>query len=354
MTITTLRTARPFYAGEAERPLNSEKEATALLYAEITAREALAKAFVDFLVAVGRSSRHFAADSSFEFEDETALAVSALSDNDLDELATRYVERNLTALTLVGRSQYTDLLFDRDSAKLSAGFGSPQIGHRGPAISRDVRSHRSDPFKEVRTLPWQSAIAQEVAGLSPTAQHLYEANFEATMRSAHSWARRAGISEAGMSEVEESAERTLSRAAEAFNPEHASGASFHTYLLARLQPDVAKAIRRIKIHTGGEAQENEIPDTGENIEAELGSRHIEDEIRRLVKTLPTRERQVVEGHNGLGGQRRRTLRELAKDLGIHDVTARQIYARALRRLREALAGQGMEEYLGSWLGQPLR
>lgn len=65
-------------------------------------------------------------------------------------------------------------------------------------------------------------------------------------------------------------------------------------------------------------------------------------VRSAVATLDDKDRLVLTLRYGLDGQEPRTLGDVAGELGVTRERVRQIEARAIRRLRQAAAGVGLE------------
>jgi len=72
---------------------------------------------------------------------------------------------------------------------------------------------------------------------------------------------------------------------------------------------------------------------------------LRDDLRNALQILPPVERTVLELRFGLGGEPALTLEEVGQRLGITREWARQLEARALRRLREAPEVDVLREYL---------
>jgi RNA polymerase primary sigma factor len=68
-------------------------------------------------------------------------------------------------------------------------------------------------------------------------------------------------------------------------------------------------------------------------------------VRGLLKTLPERERHVVERRYGLDGGKCATLAEIGKEIGVTRERARQIQSVALRKLRSQALDAELEAFL---------
>jgi RNA polymerase sigma factor (sigma-70 family) len=71
-----------------------------------------------------------------------------------------------------------------------------------------------------------------------------------------------------------------------------------------------------------------------DLEDEVLEREQEDTVGAALAKLPEQERRVIEARFGTGGREARSIREAARELGVTQQTARQLEARALRRLAD--------------------
>ncbi len=71
---------------------------------------------------------------------------------------------------------------------------------------------------------------------------------------------------------------------------------------------------------------------------------LEEDLRRLLDTLSTRERLVLEFRYGLRGRRGLTLKEIGQKLGVTRERARQIESQALWRLRQPRYSEEFRDY----------
>jgi RNA polymerase primary sigma factor len=101
---------------------------------------------------------------------------------------------------------------------------------------------------------------------------------------------------------------------------------------------------------------------GEDEDAELGSfiedqsaptpveianeRWLEDEVERVLRSLPSREAQIVRLRFGLQDGRSYTLEEIGKKFGLTRERIRQIERMALHRLRHPRRSRRLREYVG--------
>ena len=77
-----------------------------------------------------------------------------------------------------------------------------------------------------------------------------------------------------------------------------------------------------------------------DLEDEVLEREQEEAVGTALAKLPEAERRVVEARFGTGGRQTRSIREIARELGITQQAARELEARALQRLAsdDSLAG----------------
>ncbi|MER3401022.1 MAG: RNA polymerase sigma factor RpoD [Thermoflexus sp.] len=74
---------------------------------------------------------------------------------------------------------------------------------------------------------------------------------------------------------------------------------------------------------------------------------LREQLRKILDTLPERERQVIEVRFGLKDGRWRTLDEVGQMFGLTRERIRQIESKALRKLRHPLFSRKLRDYLGS-------
>lgn len=80
----------------------------------------------------------------------------------------------------------------------------------------------------------------------------------------------------------------------------------------------------------------------EALDETIGRRLLVAKIYRSVRSLSKRERTVLEMRFGLNGGERMTQRQVARKIGISRSYVSRIEKRAVRRLCEALAAEGLE------------
>ncbi|MEB3299068.1 MAG: sigma-70 family RNA polymerase sigma factor [Candidatus Sericytochromatia bacterium] len=74
-------------------------------------------------------------------------------------------------------------------------------------------------------------------------------------------------------------------------------------------------------------------------------RQLGEDVRAALSILPTRERTIITARFGLEEAEPRTLEDIGKDLGVTRERVRQLEARALSRLRQAMGEKDMQRYL---------
>jgi RNA polymerase primary sigma factor len=81
-------------------------------------------------------------------------------------------------------------------------------------------------------------------------------------------------------------------------------------------------------------------ETTEDLEDEVMEREQEAAVNASLRRLPDDERRIIQARFGTGGREARSLRDAARELGVTQARARELEARALRRLADddSLAG----------------
>jgi RNA polymerase primary sigma factor len=80
-------------------------------------------------------------------------------------------------------------------------------------------------------------------------------------------------------------------------------------------------------------------------DAELDGQLLRDRLREVMRSLPTRDREVIEMRFGLRDGQPRTLEEVAQHYGITRERIRQIESRGLSKLREASRHARLAEFV---------
>lgn len=91
--------------------------------------------------------------------------------------------------------------------------------------------------------------------------------------------------------------------------------------------------------------ESILPGTELGPEAEVMHAALGDSLESALKTLPPREGFIVRQRFGLGADTSQTLEEISTHLGVSRERVRQLESRALARLKQVCAAQGLQEYL---------
>jgi len=221
---------------------------------------------------------------------------------------------------------------------------------------RDFLSRLASAGKQRQPRAWQSAATADGQELSLAARDLYAKNYQFVLRLAASARRKNNLPESVQDELEEVAIKALARAARNYDPLDARGASFNTFLYSQVTPDLAKVGRKLRQQRGMTADNGEVenlPDVGRVVEESAENENLRRLLAREVKRLPPRQAEIMELHTGLGGQPRMSLKEISEKVGLHQVSVRRLFGLGLNGLRQALAGQGVEEFMSTLFGSSL-
>src|SRR5919198_2201177 len=82
-------------------------------------------------------------------------------------------------------------------------------------------------------------------------------------------------------------------------------------------------------------------ETTEDLEDEVMEREQEAAVNASLRRLPDDERRIIQARFGTGGREARSLRDAARELGVTQARARELEAKALRRLAD-------DDELASW------
>jgi RNA polymerase primary sigma factor len=82
-------------------------------------------------------------------------------------------------------------------------------------------------------------------------------------------------------------------------------------------------------------------ETTEDLEDEVMEREQEAAVNASLRRLPDDERRIIQARFGTGGREARSLRDAARELGVTQARARELEAKALRRLAD-------DDSLGGW------
>lgn len=174
----------------------------------------------------------------------------------------------------------------------------------------------------------------------------FDENYERALQTAHAVRRRYGLRENSDPEIEEAAIKSLTRAVKNYDPNNEHGASFTTFLHAGLFPDVRKACFKALRRQGQDIEDIEaLPANGPGVEDAVADRQLRKTLEREVKRLPPRTADIVRRHTGLGEGKKESLKTIAEDLHMHEVSVRRLFGQGLKTLREALSDQGVEEFI---------
>jgi RNA polymerase sigma factor (sigma-70 family) len=200
--------------------------------------------------------------------------------------------------------------------------------------------------------PQNSASPAATEPLTPEARSLVGKNYYFVLRLAAASRRKNGLPESVVDELEDVALKALTRAARNYDPADARGASFSTYLYSQINPDLAKACRKLGKRRGETLDDGEVedlPDAGRGVGTNMEDEDLRKLLEREVRRLPPRQAEVVKLHIGLGDQPRMSLKQIAQQMGLDPASVRRLFGFGRRRLRQALEGQGVEEFMSRML-----
>lgn len=96
-------------------------------------------------------------------------------------------------------------------------------------------------------------------------------------------------------------------------------------------------------HLGDFVEDNDSPAPSDSASYSL----LREQLNNVLKTLTSREEQVIKLRYGLEDGRPRTLEEVGKEFNITRERIRQIEAKALRKLKHPSRSKALKDYLGS-------
>lgn len=212
---------------------------------------------------------------------------------------------------------------------------------------RAARRQWADPLARARLLAGQLIAADERRRAQLVESHLHLLDFAA----AH-WSRRYPVLD--RDDLRQAAFFGLRRAAETWDPFHPSGASFSTFAFHGLRdaiqqslPHILGVVRVPKRHAfphpvvasfDDNAPEPQDESTACDPSELASAAEDRERVRAALGKLHPRDALVAELRFGINGAGRpHTFAEIAERLGVTGERVRQIEARALSRLRAALA-----------------
>lgn len=89
---------------------------------------------------------------------------------------------------------------------------------------------------------------------------------------------------------------------------------------------------------------NIIKDDKQDVEKEIIKRERNEELRKLIESLPEKEKYIICHRYGLFGYPEKTLEEIGKDLGLSRERIRQIETKVLRKLRHPIRSKTLVSY----------
>ncbi len=169
----------------------------------------------------------------------------------------------------------------------------------------------------------------------------------ANLRLVVSIAKRYASGPAHLFELMRDGNRSLIRAAEKFD--FARGFRFSTYATWAIMKNFARSIpaelrQRARFHTGGEERLLGIEDIRrDSARRESAQLERQSEVSRILEHLDERERQIIQHRFGLDSQRNpMTLKEVGRVMGVTKERIRQLEARAMAKLRDAVSIERVE------------
>lgn len=312
------------------------RENETLLRRALDARRALTDAVVPFLLALAKGLRNEAQQGL----PDSDRRLRFVDDSQLHSLVAHMLGDAEAAVVNELGEQLMSCLSDLTDRTVGSGDDQPAT----PVYSSQAHGMRphASRLPSLADHAWRSAVAHEVEGLSREQQALYESQYEPAMRSARVRARREGLSEAETTEVEQAAEHALQTAAANYRGDHASHATFRTFLYAGLNPSITRAIQRVRRRRATLDEDFEVVADSPGVADQLSEREMREVLADLVRRLPAMQKKVVEEYHGLGGRASKSLADLAREMGLNAVTVRNYHVEALRRLRAMLQDRGLE------------
>jgi RNA polymerase primary sigma factor/RNA polymerase sigma factor len=191
------------------------------------------------------------------------------------------------------------------------------------------------------------AVMQQIARLYEQAVETKNDIVRANLRLVISIAKRYATGPAHLFELISDGNMSLIRAVEKFD--FARGFRFSTYATWAIMKNFARTIPaelrvRARFHSGGDEQLQVVEDIHPNaILQESAQNERQDEVARILEHLNDREKQIIQHRFGLNDQRNAmTLKEVGRVMGVTKERIRQLEARAMAKLREAVGKEHVE------------
>ncbi len=237
-----------------------------------------------------------------------------------------------------------------------------------PLLSREQEQHL---FRKLNYLKFKASELRDRLDFrrpSVTAMELIERHnneavavkndiLRANLRLVVSIAKRYSSDPAHLFELISDGNMSLIRAAEKFD--FARGFRFSTYATWAIMKNFARTIptelrQQTRFRTGGEESlqiiEDIHPDVGQRESAQSQRKQ---EIAKILEHLDERERQIIQHRFGLDhSQNPMTLKEVGRVMGVTKERIRQLEARAMAKLRDAVTEEHVEEPGGDGWGTP--
>ena len=227
-----------------------------------------------------------------------------------------------------------------------------------PLLSREQEQHL---FRKMNYLKFKAstlrerldpdrpsiAVMQQIARLYEQAVDVKNDVVRANLRLVISIAKRYAVGPAHLFELISDGNMSLIRAVEKFD--FARGFRFSTYATWAIMKNFARTIPaelrvRARFHSGGEEQLQIVQDIHPNaILQESAQNERQGEVARILEHLNDREKQIIQHRFGLNEKRNSmTLKEVGRVMGVTKERIRQLEARAMAKLREAVGIEHVE------------
>lgn len=199
--------------------------------------------------------------------------------------------------------------------------------------------------KELDPLTATEAQLDEIESLLASAETVKNRIIAANLRLVVSVARRHVGRSPEFLEIVSDGNMSLMRAVEKFD--YTRGYKFSTYATWAIMRNYARTIPET-LYQAGRAQAGDpelletLPDRGEAVHEKVDRAQVRRTLEAGLAQLGERERAVIQRHFGLAtGGKAETLDAIGRGFGVTKERVRQIERRAIKQLREVLAGQGV-------------